>query len=259
MLIAGVDLAWGERQGDGVCLVRLHSRTPECAEVVLHTHQHGDDALVQTLTSRLNRPDEAIFVAVDAPVVCRNATGRRPADAEVSATFRHVHAGCYPVNQKLAQRPLRLARRMADAEGFTLAPAPDVSRPWPDTGWRVAAEVFPHPAIVRFFGLERILEYKRKAGRSATHAAQEFKRLQSGLLQLMSRRFPGLKLADPTVALLNAPWSKSTEDQVDALVCALVGLWHVRHDGLETEIFGDKHDGFVLVPRIPRLERLRIT
>lgn len=250
MLIAGVDLAWGERNRDGLCLLRLHQRNPEKAEVLLHAHTGGDDALLHTLLSHLAQPGEAVLVALDAPVVCQNATGRRPADAAVSAAFRHAHAGCYPVNQTLAQRPLRLARRLTEDEGFHLGPNPNFAPPWPAQGWRLAIEVFPHPALVRFFGLERILQYKRKAGRPTDHSAAEFRRLQTGLLHLASERFPELAFSPQTFELLSSPWSKAVEDQIDALVCALIGLWHLRYSGAQSEIFGDEQNGFVIVPQL---------
>ncbi len=250
MLIAGVDLAWGERNRDGLCLLRVHQRGPEKAEILLHAHTAGDDTLLYTVLSHLAQPDESVLVALDAPVVCRNATGRRPADAAVSAAFRRAHAGCYPVNQTLAERPLRLARRLTEEAGFHLGPKPNFAPPWPAKGWRLAIEVFPHPALVRFFGLEQILQYKRKAGRSISHAAAEFRRLQTGLLDLTTARFPGLALNPQTFNLINSPWSKSVEDQVDALVCALIGLWHIRHSGAQSEIFGDDQNGFVIVPQL---------
>lgn len=250
MLIAGIDLAWGEKQGDGLCLIRHFPGSHGEDVILLHDYLSGDDALHAALIAPLAAPDEAVFAAIDAPVVCRNATGRRPADAAVSAAFRSVHAGCYPVNLKLARRPLRVADRLRDREGFVLSTAPDVAAPWPDRGWRVAAEVFPHPALVRWFGLDRIFEYKRKTGRSRDHATTEFRRLQRSLVELLQGRFTGLRVAPATAALLAAPWSKPVEDQVDALVCALIGLWHVRHAGARTEVFGDTETGFVLVPRV---------
>lgn len=250
MLIAGVDLAWGERNRDGLCLLRLHQRVPEKAEILLHAHTSGDDPLLHTLLSHLAQPDESVLVALDAPVVCRNATGRRPADAAVSAAFRQAHAGCYPVNLNLAQRPLRLARRLSDEAGFHLGPHPNFAPPWPAKGWRLAIEVFPHPALVRFLGLGQILQYKRKAGRPTSHATAEFRRLQTGLQDLTTARFPGLALKPQTFELLNSPWSKAVEDQVDALVCALIGLWHLRHSGTQSEVFGDQQNGFVIVPQL---------
>jgi predicted RNase H-like nuclease len=249
-LVGGVDLAWGEKNGDGVCLIEYIP--PEggrrvSARILTHAHVRGDDALFAVLggadgsfASTDGVP--SLFWAFDAPLVCVNSSGRRPVDGLVSAAFRAQHAGCYPVNLRLASRPLRIAARLA-AEGFLLASdLPSPSAP------RVAAEVFPHPALVRWLGLDRILEYKRKAGRPRAHSDAEFGRLQRSLGRLCATHFPWLSCNVDTARLLAAPWSKPVEDQLDALVCALIALWHIGHSGRRSEVFGDQSTGFVLVP-----------
>jgi predicted RNase H-like nuclease len=244
MLIAGIDLAWGEKNGDGLCLVDYQpaaGRRMAHARVLAHSHVFGDEALLGALQDAAG--DGPAFLAFDAPLVCVNATGRRPVDAAVSAAFRAQHAGCYPVNTRLAPRPLRLAARLSGAHGYSLNPAAEGA-----TAARRAAEVFPHPAIVRFLGLSKILEYKRKSGRPRAHSEAEFGRLQGGLGELLTTHFPWLAPALETSALLSAPWSKPVEDQLDALVCAFIALWHVHHVGGRSEIFGDVATGFVLVP-----------
>lgn len=250
-LLAGVDLAWGEKNGDGVCLIGYRPATatdPANARILGHAHVRGDDALFATLNgapAAISDAPEAPprrFFAFDAPMVCLNATGRRPVDGLVSVAFRRHHAGCYPVNLRLAPRPLRIAARLA-AAGFELSPGlPTAATP------RVAAEVFPHPALVRWLGLDRIIEYKRKAGRPRARSDAEFARLQRSLAGLCASHFPYLSWHADSSALLNAPWSKPVEDRLDAWVCALIALWHVHHAGLRSEVFGDIATGFVLVP-----------
>ncbi len=244
MLIAGIDLAWGEKNGDGLCLVDYRpaaGRRAAHARVLAHSHVFGDAALLAALGDA-SGPGPAFF-AFDAPLVCVNATGRRPVDAAVSEAFRAQHAGCYPVNTRLAPRPLRLAALLRDVHGFALDPEAAGA-----TEARRAAEVFPHPALVRFLGLAKILEYKRKSGRSRARSDAEFGRLQRGVGELLATHFPWLAPAPATSALLSASWSKPVEDQLDAVVCALIALWHVHHAGRRSEIFGDVASGFVLVP-----------
>lgn len=244
MLIAGIDLAWGEKNGDGLCLVEYRpaaERRAAHARVLEHNHVFGDEALLGALFAAVG--EGPAFLAFDAPVVCVNDAGRRPVDAAVSEAFRAQHAGCYPVNTRLAPRPLRLAARLRDAHGFALDPSAKGA-----ISARRAAEVFPHPAIVRFLGLAKILEYKRKAGRPRAHSDAEFARLQRGVGELLVTHFPWLAPAPETAALLSSPWSKPVEDQIDAVVCALIALWHVHHSGRRSDVFGDVETGFVLVP-----------
>lgn len=251
-LIGGVDLAWGEKNGDGVCVIEyglLEGNERVSARILSHAHVRGDEALFAALndatkdsgSSACDSPAFQLW-AFDAPLICVNPTGRRPVDGLVSAAFRSQHAGCYPVNRRLAPRPLRIAARLSSG-GFVLAPdVPKAAIP------RVAMEVFPHPALVRWLGLDRIIEYKRKATRSRAHSEAEFARLQRSLAGLCVSHFPYLCWHAETPALLAAPWSKPVEDKLDAWICALIALWHVRHAGGRSEAFGDVERGFVLVP-----------
>ncbi|MEO5959272.1 MAG: DUF429 domain-containing protein [Opitutaceae bacterium] len=113
---------------------------------------------------------------------------------------------------------------------------------------RLVAEVYPHPAMVRLFQLPRILEYKRKSGRSRLRSAEEFGRYQRLLAGLIAAEFSALKLDDATRELLRAPLTKPAEDRLDAFFCALIGLWHVQHSGQRSEIVGDLATGFILLP-----------
>ena len=54
--------------------------------------------------------------------------------------------------------------------------------------------------------------------------------------------------------LIAQPWSKKNEDQIDALICALVGYWHWKHEGKQTEILGDLDSGFIVVPKSCNLD-----
>ncbi len=115
------------------------------------------------------------------------------------------------------------------------------------TAGRLLVEVFPHPATIRLFGLEQIVKYKR--GPVAARRA-EFARLQGLLRECLRTRFaPGEWPETPALtAVLSAPWTKPAEDRLDALLCALVGYHHWRHDGRRSETLGDLETGFILVP-----------
>ena len=237
LLIAGVDLAWGERNGDGLCLV--HASRPSAdtwrAETVESAHVFGDAALFDWIETRLPPAAGPAALLFDAPVVCPNATGSRPVDRLTTARFGRPH----PANTARCVRPLRLAREL-QARGAAV-------------GWQIPAagrllvEVFPHPATVRLFGLERIVKYKR--GPVAARRA-EFARLQGLLRECLQTRFaPGEWVDTPTLdAILSAPWTKPAEDRLDALLCALVGYHHWRHGGRRSEVLGDLETGFILVP-----------
>ncbi len=107
------------------------------------------------------------------------------------------------------------------------------------------AEVYPHPAMVRMFGLPRIIKYKKG---SVAERRKEFQRLQGLMRRLMRRSFPKLRLGKEATDLLRQKWSKPVEDRTDALFCALIGMWHWMHRGKRSEVIGDRKTGFILLP-----------
>ena len=122
-----------------------------------------------------------------------------------------------------------------------------------EIGWRapwinrLAVEVFPHPAMVRWLGLPRIVKYKR--GPLPARRA-EFARLQGLLRAFLPGHFPELAESAARTETLAAPWTKPHEDRLDALVCALVGYQHWRDDGRSSEVIGDETAGFILLPAL---------
>lgn len=233
MWIAGVDLAWGERNPDGVALLRVSNRQvrlEDCRRV------QGDGELIGWVRDCIPASDPAL-VLVDGPLICPNPTGSRPVDRETHRRFGRHHAGCHPASLSRCPRPPRIAQELVRL-GFRLGH--DLQQ---DS--RVLAEVYPHPAMIRLFGLERIVKYKRGP---APRQRREFRRLQTLIGHWLRSQFPELAVQSPVTRLLTAPRSKEAEDCLDAFFCALIGLHHWRHRGRRTEILGDLATGFLLVP-----------
>ena len=237
MCLIGIDLAWGERNGDGLCLLEVN---PDGSARVAETaHVFGDEALFRWLEAHLPPAPGPAMLLFDAPLLCPNATGSRPVDRLAQTLFRKFHAGPHPANAARCGRPLRLAAATVARFGFEI-------------GWReprtarLAVEVFPHPATVRWFGLERIVKYKR--GPLPARRA-EFARLQGLVRAFLPGQFPELVESDAQVETLAAPWTKPNEDRLDAVLCALVGYQHWRDDGRSSEVIGDETGGFILLPR----------
>lgn len=231
--VAGIDLAWGERRPDGLCL--LCGRGKKVVSVS-YSLTRGDDALLAHLVEHLP-PRAAALLCLDAPVVCPNRDGARPVDRLTHRLFHRVQAAAHPANRVLAARPLRVVRRLRRA-GY------DISTGWPATT-RAMIEVFPHPATVRWFGLDRTIKYKRGP---AAARRREFARLQRLLHAWLGDHAPEIAADPPTRKLLRTAWSKDTEDTTDALLCALVGWqWAVR-GRRSVEVLGDLRGGFIVVP-----------
>lgn len=232
--VAGLDLAWGERRPDGLCLLQGEGRR---IKTVCHELVRGDASVVAWLRDR-TEPGTAVLLCLDAPVVCPNLRGARPVDRLTHRLFHRVQAAAHPANRRLARRPLRLVRSLVRA-GYR------IGTDWPRTP-RAMVEVFPHPATVRWFGLTRTIKYKRGP---AAIRRRAFARLQRLLRGWLEREAPEIARHPPTVSLLRERWTKNNEDLTDALLCALVGRqWAVRgRDSLE--VLGDRRRGFIVVPR----------
>ena len=231
MLIVGIDLAWGDKKPDGVAFIKSTGRS---GRVLGFAYPRGDDELMEVLRPKL-ASEKKVFITIDAPIVCPNLTGTRPVDRLTHTLFHREHAACHPANLMKCPRPVRI-REELERLGIV-------------TGWertqnrKLVAEVYPHPAMVRLFRLDRIIKYKKG---SVAHQKAEFRRLQRLLRRFMSESFPDLILGDEARKLLQTTWSKSVEDLTDALFCALIGLWHIKGRG--TEAIGDLETGFILLP-----------
>lgn len=231
--VVGIDLAWGERRPDGVCLLRGRGkRVTETATTLVR----GDEQLLSWL--RRNVPtEEHALLCLDAPVVCPNLRGARPVDRLTHRLFHREQAGAHPANRGRCARPLRVVAALQRA-GFSIA------TDWPADP-RAIIEVYPHPATVRWFGLRRTIKYKRGP---VSARRREFARLQRHLRKWLDVRAPGIAARADIASLLRLPWTKDHEDRTDALLCALIGWqWAVRGRGA-IEILGDEETGFLVLP-----------
>ena len=228
--IAGVDLAWGDRRPDGVCVLEANRKR---ARVLALGLAQGDDELLAFLDQHLG--GSHAFIAMDAPVVCRNLEGARPVDRLTHVHFGRFKAGSHPCNLTRCRRPPHVVTKL-QKRGFTIG----------TIGRRVLAEVYPHPAMVRLFGLSERIPYKR--GRVDARR-REFRRLQAELRTCLAAHFPALEMSSELARLLDLPWTKNVEDQTDAFFCALIGYWHWLHRGEKSEVLGDLATGFILIPR----------
>jgi predicted RNase H-like nuclease len=238
MKFLGVDLGW-RSQPSGLCCLewqndRLHLRELQRLDAI---------ADVLTWVDHQVRADESAGIAVDAPTLIPNATGMRLPDRLTHKHFGRYHAGCYPANLGLpfAERTVAFGLSL-EARGFAHAPKLEPQQPH-----RYQIEVFPHPAIVHLFGLDRILKYKK--GKLADRRAELLK-LRQYILTVLPRLEPGLEIEN---AMLPAVPFKGTElkaleDQLDSLICAYVAA-HWWYWGLARNlVLGEYDTGYIVVP-----------
>ncbi|QAA76884.1 MAG: hypothetical protein BIP78_1118 [Candidatus Bipolaricaulis sibiricus] len=247
MRFVGVDLAWSRRNPTAAVVLDGDGAVgrPRVWEGAL-----GDDEAILSFIGRGVGRGNAL-VAIDAPLIVPNDGGARPCDRALSRAYRRQEAGAYPANR---------ARLGPEVRGETLASClgtlgfglgPSVPR---RTEARQVVEVYPHPATVELFGLEKTLKYKARPGRTLASRWAELRRLR-GLLGTLAESEPSLD-AEPLLATLDPEGLrgralKAVEDLLDALVCAYIALhlWYWGEAGCRR--FGDLDMGYVLVPIRP--------
>lgn len=239
----GIDLAWSRKNCTALAAIRLNGG---CAELIDHAYLRSDsDILDWTL---LKCGDGGCVVAIDAPLIVKSSSGTRPADVSLSREFRRFEACALPANLKNAYRGPELLELFHMA-GFSSDPD-TVSRN--KRNKRTVIEVFPHPAEVVLFGLEKTLKYKR--GR-VEERKKELSRLQRLIFETFTRIEPHLHANDllegisrEDVSGMKGRRRKRFEDLLDAIVCAYTAFYFWYWGEVNCKVFGDTNSGYIVTP-----------
>ncbi|MED5810815.1 bifunctional ribonuclease/(p)ppGpp synthase [Mycolicibacterium sp. 050232] len=246
MYFVGLDLAWGEKNQTGVAAIDSGGR-------VLHVGvAQDDDEIAATIEPYVSGD---CLVAIDAPLIVNNPTGHRPCERDLNRDFQRFDAGARPAFTERPEFKHPRGARIAAALGLDMDPS--------STSNRRAIEVYPHPASVVLFGLDKTLKYKRGT----------FGDRQRELLKLMTfieeldgatprlranRNVNWVELRKRIEAATRPGQLDRDEDPVDAMLCAYVAL-HWYHRPEDVTIYGDFASGYILTPSLPthRLPRPR--
>lgn len=243
----GIDLAWGERNPSGGAVIRDGRLVESRADLT------SLESIVDFVAAQLG-PTTGAVVAVDAPLRVPNATGIRPCERELNGDWARFQAGAHPANRKLLARNgivrgeqlvEMLVRRLRFAEATT------IPKRSPD---RLVCEIYPHPAHVSLFGLEKTIKYKRGSVLARREALAEY---QQHLRSLREAK-PSLKktkdlLVRTDVLSLRGRALKAYEDQLDALTCAYIGYYLWWHGPQRARTYGTLADGHIIVPVTPQM------
>lgn len=238
MKFLGIDLGW-QSGPSGLC--RLGWRDGELMLMDLQRRAAISDILGWVDQSIPAEQPGAI--AVDAPTLIPNQTGMRLPDRLTHKYFGKYHAGCYPanLNRPFAERIVQFGLSL-EARGFNHAPEIQ-----PQCLGRYQIEVFPHPAAIQLFGLDRILKYKK--GKLADRRA-ELTKLRNYILTVLPTLDPPLVIpADAIPAIPTRGGAlKALEDQLDSLICAYVAAHWWYWGAPRNWVLGNLAEGYIVVP-----------
>jgi len=245
-VFVGMDLAWGPKNRTGVVVVAGGAVLDSWTLV-------SDDQICDWLNPYMAGP---VLVAVDAPLIVRNPAGTsRPCDRRISKVFGGSHAGAHSANLGLAAFSAGVrAERLAQRLGLSTDPYIQSGQPV-----RRMIEVYPHPAMVSLFGLPFTLKYKAKRGRTVDDRREAFTALTSHLEKLTMLDPPlavatTVRWGELRDALLKASSNGQLdliEDELDAYMCAYIGLYYWTHGASRCRVVGDVDSGYIVTPVTP--------
>ncbi len=233
MHYVGIDLAWGERQPTGLAVLDADARLLHISAV------RTDEEIEAELAVYV---DAECLVAIDAPLIVKNATGSRPAEKALSKDFRRFDAGTHPTNTgkpefAAGSRGARVAKLL----GLDIDPRSGRARR--------AIEVYPHSASIVLFGLGKILKYKNKPGRDLELLRSELLRLMAHVEATVTTDEAWVGLRSQVERATRKSELRVVEDQVDAAVCAVVAFVAHRTPDLVTT-YGDLDTGYIVTPTL---------
>jgi predicted RNase H-like nuclease len=254
MKFIGIDLGWSSG-ASGLCSLNWQNNQLELIEC---DRQQSLNDILTWIDTQVS-PSEPAIIAVDAPTIIANLTGMREADKLTHKHFGRYHAGCYPANlsRPFAQKTVEFGLCL-EARGFVHAPIIETQK----LG-RYQIEVFPHPATINLFKLDRIIKYKK--GKLAERQLELMKLCQY-IIDILPNLEPSLNLANiqtknprssAFICGSNLPeiptriaTLKALEDKLDALLCAYIGA-HWWYWGRERNVvLGDRTTGYIVIPQL---------
>jgi len=186
-------------------------------------------------------------VAIDAPLIVNTPTGYRPAETEFNRDFQKFDAGAYPANTTNPLFNPPRAAGLATALGLDMDPGSNANRR--------AIEVYPHPATVVLFGLEKTLKYKKGSFEERRNELLKLMTLIEGLDNetprlRANRSVAWVELRRRVEGATKASQLDRDEDPVDAVIAAYVALyWYHRPE--DVTIYGDYETGYIVTPTLP--------
>ncbi len=245
MLFIGIDLAWSTRNATGVAVIDGNKKQGKLIDSRII---FSDKEIIDYVNSFAKK--EKAFLAIDAPLIVPNKTGRRIAEVEVGKLFRKYNAGAHPANRT------RLSSWTGDIRGEKLSKllekngykhSPFIKK-FEQT--RKFFEVYPHPSMVVLFDLDKILQYKNKPNRDYDFRWKEFQKYQAHMKKLEKvnpKLFTAKDFFVKNLKGMRGKALKNFEDKLDAVFCAYIAYYFWANPQ-KCAVLGTMKGGYILTP-----------
>ena len=201
----GIDLAWGDKNLSGFCVLSQYKNTLKILDIKL---LKSIDEIFDEIEKYTN---DKVYIGLDAPLLVPNEDGNRECEKLFNKDFAKYKISMLPVNRKLLTkynsniRSEVLYKRLLE-NGF--------KRDYSSN--KVIFEVYPHSTIAMLFNNHKILPYKRKKGRNTEFIREQLTIYKKYLAKVVSSH----SVLKNNVEVLKGQGLKSFEDMLDAITCA---------------------------------------
>jgi len=246
--IIGFDSAWTDnpRAPGAVCIIRFDA----AGHILFVEPEHASFSRALELIRLEQANSPRVLVAVDQPTIVKNATGCRPVERVVSSYISWIGGGVQPSNRGRLGMFDDAAPIWAFKRALSALEDPELSRKAADGLFIM--EVFPALALPGFFSgfSTRLVGPRYNPGRRKTFKIDHWRRVASCLSELGGQRqIEGLAGWCRDHAEKAVP-SKSDQDRLDAVICALIG-WHwLMAPRNQSIMIGDRESGYIVAPAV---------
>lgn len=203
----GVDLAWGEKNLSGFCVLGAVANTNSLQLLDLKLLQ-SIDAIVGEIQKY---KQHKVYVGIDAPLLVPNETANREIEKNFNKDFAKYKISMLPANRKILSK---YSPKIRSEELYKQLTNLGYKREY--TNDKVVFEVYPHATIAMLFNKHQILPYKRKKGRSTEFIKEQLQIYQKYVSKVIVPH-PALK---EDIKSYKGQKLKDYEDMLDSVTSA---------------------------------------
>ncbi|MDK2947080.1 MAG: hypothetical protein PWQ63_240 [Methanolobus sp.] len=244
MYFVGIDLAWSKEKNTGIA---ISEGNRDGIELCYYNKTASNEDILNTINNIVE--DKNAIITIDAPLIVPNETGRRRPEQEISSQYGKYWASAHSSNRQLFTRIhgcIRGEELSHELELMGYSQDPYLSQCEEEKKF---FEVYPHPAMVVLFELDKILQYKQKSNRSYETRWDSFQTYQSKMKTLEGLKpSPVLsEVLDKDVNGLIGNELKNYEDILDAVFCSYLA-YYTWANPEKCHVFGNMNEGYICTP-----------